>query len=406
MPSRPNKALIGLGVALAAALALWLGRGEREAPPQAASRPPPSGPQFFGPVAAGGGLPVPGDRAERRRQLIENVQLTDHTYCSYAEGSKYPMESQPAAKNPDQLQPNQPVTEMNPMRLEGGGTNTNVFLQTSQSRVYLASGEAAAFSLRAVDAQGATVPIVITRSVAQGMTYGSSRPTAQVALPFLDDGGGADPVAGDNAYAGILAPSQTGLAGFHGTIRTEVRYTAAGRSGFALFDVIYTPVLPASWTGQVREAVENGSLHFYLGAEVRQPGRYVVTGRVDDARGQPFAVATFNDELGVGTREVKLTVFGKLMTDGTPALPLRLRDVDGYLLRENVDPDRLLMPRLEGQVFASRTRTMKGVSDAEWESEERSRYLAEYAKDRNAAREQLAAFDPGQPLPPSACVKR
>lgn len=406
MPFKSRKPLVGLGVALAVALALWLGRGEREAAPQPASRPPPSGPQFFGQVASNQGLAIPDERAERRRQLIENVQLTDHTYCSYREGSKYPMESRPAAQNPDQLHPNQPVTEMNPMRVEGGGTNTNVFLQTSQSRVYLAAGEVAAFSLRAVDAQGATVPVVITRAVAAGMTYGASRPTPQVAVPFADDGGGADPVAGDHAYAGILAPGQTGqtgLAGFHGTIRTEVRYSAGGRKGFALFDVIYTPVLPASWTGQVREGLDQGSLAFYLGLDVRQPGRYLVSGRIDDARGRPFALATFNEVLGVGAREVKLTVFGKLMTDGAPALPLRLRDVDGYLLRENADPDRLLLPRLEEQVFASRTQTLKGVSDAEWESEERARYLAEYGKDRAAAREQLAAFDPGQPLPPSAC---
>jgi hypothetical protein len=391
-------------VAVAVGLALWFGRGEQEAPLQAASGPPPSGPQFFGKLASGDSLAVRSDRAERRRQLLENLQLTEHTYCSYLEGSKYPMESRPAAQNPDQLHPNQPVTEMNPMRMDGGATNTKVFLQTAQSRVYLAAGEAAAFSLRAVTPQGETVPLVITRAVAQGMTYGGSRPTPQVSLPFADDGGGADPVAGDNAFAGVLAPGQTGLAGFHGTIRTEVRYTAGGRAGFALFDVIYTPVLPATWTGQVREALENGSLHFYLGTDVRQPGRYVVTGRVDDARGQPFALATFNDELAVGTREVKLTVFGKLMTDARPALPLRLRDVDGYLLRENVDPDRLLMPRLEGRVFASRTQSLKGVSNAEWDSEERARYLAEYEKDRQAAREQLAAFEPGQPLPPSACA--
>jgi hypothetical protein len=387
------------------ALGLWLGRGAPDAPAAAASAPPPSGPQFFGQVASSGAPAIPDGRAERRRQLLEHVQLTDHTYCSYMAGSKYPMESQPAAQNPDQLHPNQPVAEMNPMRVEGGGTHADVLLQTSQSRVYLAAGEAAAFSLRAVTARDDTVPLVITRAVAQGMTYGNSRPTPQVALSFLDDGGGADPVAGDNAFAGILAPAQTGLAGFHGTIRTEVRYTAGGRKGFALFDVVYTPVLPASWTGQVREGVENGSLVFHLGLDVRQPGRYVISGRIDDARGRPFALATFNDVLGVGAREVKLTVFGKLMTDGAPALPLVLRDVDGYLLRENVDPDRLLVPRLEGRVFASRMQSLKGVSDAEWQSEERSRYLAEYAKDRNAAREQLAAFDPGQPLPPSACAQ-
>lgn len=386
------------------ALGLWTGRGER--PPASATRaaPPPSGPQFFSQVTTDGALAAPSDRAERRRQLLEYVQQTDHTYCSYLEGSKYPQESRPAAHNPDQLYPNQPVTEMHPMRLEGGGTHAAVLLQTSQSHVYLAAGESAAFSLRAVNAQGETVPLVVTRAVAQGMTYGASRATAQIALPFADDGTGADPVAGDGAFAGVLALGQTGLAGFHGTIRTEVRYTAGGRNGFALFDVIYTPVLPATWTGQVREALENGSLNFYLRADVRMPGRYVVSGRVDDARGRPFALATFNEVLETGPREVKLTVFGKLMTDEAPALPLSLRDVDGYLLRENADPDRLLMPRLQGRVVASRTRSMNGVSNAEWQSEERTRYLTEFAKDRNAARSQLAAFDPGQPLPPSACA--
>ena len=402
MPS--NKALIGVGVALLAALALWFGRGDTAPGPQAASAPPPASPQFFGTVVADGGPPIPDGRDERRRQLLEQAQLTDHTYCSYLEGSKYPMESRPVAQNPDQVHPNRPVEEANPMRMEGGATNNTVLLQTSQSHVYLAAGEAAAFSLRAVDGQGRTLPIVITRAVAQGMTYGASRPTPQIAVPFADDGGGADPVAGDQAYAGVLAPSQGGLAGFHGTIRTEVRYTAGGRSGFALFDVIYTPVLPASWTGKVREALEDGSLNFYLGLEVRQPGRYIVTGRIDDARGKPFALATFNDVLGTGTREVKLTMFGKLLKDGAPALPLVLRDVDGYLLRENVDPDRLLVPRLEGRVHASRTRSLDGVSDAEWQSEERSRYLAEYAKDRQAARAALSEFDPGQPLPASACA--
>ncbi|MGI4720897.1 MAG: hypothetical protein ACRYGO_20505 [Janthinobacterium lividum] len=404
MPSRPDKPLIGLGVALAVALGLWLVRGEGEEAPQAASAPAPSrGPQFFGPVPGDTGQHASVDREGRRRQLLEQVRLTDHTYCSYLEGSKYPMESRPVAQNPDQVHPNQPVLETNPMRMEGGNANTAVLLQTSQSHVYLAAGEAAAFSLRAVNAKGETLPLVITRAVAQGMTYGASRPTPRVALAFADDGGGADPVAGDNAFAGVLAPGQTGLAGFHGTIRTEVRYTAGGRNGFALFDVIYTPVLPAAWTGKVRESLDNGSLDFYLGLEVRQAGRYVVTGRVDDAAGRPFAVATFNEVLETGPREVKLSVFGKLLADGAPALPLVLRDVDGYLLRENTDPDRLLVPRLPGRVYASRTRSMEGVSDAEWESEERTRYLTEYAKDRKAARAELSAFDPGRPLPPSAC---
>jgi hypothetical protein len=131
-----------------------------------------------------------------------------------------------------------------------------------------------------------------------------------LALLFAVDGKGADPVAGDGAFAAVLAPAQTGLAAFNGTIRTEVRYSVAGRAGSVQFDVIYSPELPATWSGPVREAVENGSLNFYLKADIRQAGRYLISGRVDDANGKPFALVTFNDVLGTGPAEVRLTMFG------------------------------------------------------------------------------------------------
>ncbi|QNA88393.1 hypothetical protein G4G28_07585 [Massilia sp. Dwa41.01b] len=107
--------------------------------------------------------------------------------------------------------------------------------------------------------------------------------------------------------------------------------------------------------------------------------------------------------LGPGPNDIKLVAFGKLLHDGKAALPLTLRDVDGYLLKENADPDRELMPRLEGKVLTSRSQTLKGISTAEWTSEERQRYLTEFAKDRKLAGENLAKFDPAQPLPASAC---
>jgi hypothetical protein len=350
-------------------------------------------------------MPLPPAPAGRRQQLLENLQLADRTYCSYRDTSKYPHTSRPISEQPDQVYPNAPVTDSHPMRTEGGGAgDAQVRIQTSQSRVYMASGEAVAFSLRAIDADGNVLPLVITRALAQGITFKGSRPAAQAALAFTDDGKGADPVAGDGAFAAVLAPSQTGLASFNGTIRIDVRYNVAGRAGQVLFDVIYSPELPATWTGQVREAVENGSLNFYLKAEVRQAGRYVVTGRVDDARGRPFALATFNDVLAAGPNEVRLTMFGKLLRDKDAALPLTLRDVDGYLLKENTDPDRALMPRLEGKVLAGKPHSLKDFADAEWESEERSRYLAEFGKDLARARRALAEFDPAAPLPASACV--
>jgi hypothetical protein len=396
-----------LAVALAAVAALgWYRARGGEAPPAvAAAAPAPAGRPFFTPVGPGPGFASPGERAERRRLLRENYQLADHTLCSYREGSQYPPTSQPMARNPDQVHPNQPVQEMNPMHVEGGGSDPKIQLQTSQSRVYLAAGESAGFSLRAVDAQGTVLPLVVTRAVARGITYGNSRPSAQVPLAFVDDGSGADPQAGDSSFAGVLAPSQTGLANFHGTIRTEVRYNAGGRNGVVLFDVIYSPEVPANWAGPVREVLENGSLVYYLKVDVRLAGRYIVDGRVDDAHGKPFAYVSFNDLLAAGPNEVRLPVFGKLMRDQDVAQPLTLRDVDGYLLRENVDPDRLLMPRLEGKVYAGKSYSPNRFSDAEWQSEERSRYLTEFTKDRNAAALALSRFDPSQPLPPSECAQ-
>jgi hypothetical protein len=392
-------------LALLAAIA-WLALKEETqpaAPPAAGTAPSSPGPQFFGQVAGQAGPPVADERARRRQQLVDIFQLADHSYCSYREGSKYPASSRPMSQNPDQAYPNQPVTEMNPMRGEDRRSNPNILLQTSQSRVYLAAGESVAFSLRAVEPDGTVVPLVVTRALAAGITLAGARPTTQVPLAFADDGGGADPVAGDGAFAAVLTPAQTGLAGFHGTIRTEVRYTAGARPGVLLFDVIHSPKVPAVWAGAPREAIEGGSLAFVLRVDVRQPGRYVITGRIDDAKGQPFALATFNDLLGPGPNEVKLVAFGKLMIDASPALPLTLRDVDGYLLKENTDPDRELMPRLEGPVMTSRTRSLEGIADDEWTSEERQRYLTEFAKDRRQAHAELAKFDPAGPMPASSC---
>ena len=395
-----------LAAVLAAVLVLRWMLAPGDAPARMAAQARAQGEHaFFAPVQGDAGLPLADGHVQRRRELLGNYQLADHTYCSYRQSTQYPFNSRPIAENADRANPNAPVTEMRPMHLQDGGADSAVQLQTSQSRVYLASGEAVAFSIRAVDASGQVLPLVITRTLAQGITYKGTRASAQVTVPFVDDGSGADPVPNDGAFAAILAPAQTGLAGFAGTIRTEVRYSVGGKNGALLFDVVYTPELPAMWSGPPREAVENGSLDFILPAEVRMPGRYVIEGRVDDAKGRPFALVTFNDVLGPGPNAVKLAVFGKLMRDQDAALPLTLRDVDGYLLKENADPDRAMMPRLEGKVYTSKAGSNQSFSNAEWQSEERTRYLNEFSKDVAKARNALARFDPLAPLPASECFR-
>ena len=391
------------GIALAAVLAgiAWLivaERNDQQAGMLVAAAPPPPGP----PVLPAAAPVLSTSPADRRRQLLENVQLTEHTYCNYRESSKYPHTSRPIAEQPDQVYPNAPVNEANPMRKDGGGADPKVLIQTSQTRVYLAAGEAVSFSIRAVDPDGKVLPLVVTAATAQGLNFGKQRPLAPLTVPFVDDGSGADPVAGDGAFAATLAPGQSALANFNGTIRTRVAYSVGGQNGSVAFDVIHSAESPAVWTGPAREVVENGSLTFYLKADIRSAGRYVVSGRVDDARGKPFALVSFNDVLQTGPNEIRLTVFGKLLRDQEAALPLTLRDVDGYLLKENTDPDRSLMPRLEGTVLKGKPHALNGFDDGEWTSEERSRHLAEFGKDAKAARAALGAVDPGA-LPKPGC---
>jgi hypothetical protein len=392
-PTRRRAVWLALVVAGALVVGLFWHQDD-PARPLAASAPP-VGLHFLGPVPVMN--PAGEDGTMRRRQLAGQVQLTQHTYCSYLQHTRYPHASRPAAQHPDQLYPNQPVRESNPMRVAGGGSDPGVLVQTAQSRVYLAAGETVEFSLRAVDAHGAALPLVVTRALVQGMVAQGDRPAPRVTLAFSQDDG--------DYWRATFAPHASALAGFHGTIRSEVRFSVNGRAGVVLFDVIHSPELPAIWTGAPREAIGPDALEFTLPLDVRLPGRYVVSGRIDDALGRPFALASFNELLGEGTQSVALRVHGKLLHDADPAppLPLVLRDVEGYLLRENADPDRLLLARREGPVLVSRTLSLAGVPDHAWQSKERSRYLAEYAKDRTAARERLAAFDPAATLPPVDC---
>jgi hypothetical protein len=324
--------------------------------------------------------------AEQLSVLQSQLALAEETLERYRAGTKYPQESRPAAEHADQLYPNRPVEEERAMHMADGKADASVQIKTSQTRIYVGGGETVTFSIKAQDRSGETLPLLVTRAVAQGLTFQGSRGTPQIALPFADDGGNGDAAAGDGILSATLAPAMTGLANFDGTIRVTANYHVGDRAGVTFFDIIHTPQTPAVWSGSIREAVEDGSLIFYLKAEVRQAGRYLVNARVDDAQGKPFALLNFNEMLSAGPQEIRLPLFGKLIHDQAPAFPLRLRDVDGYLLKEDTDPDRALMPRLPGVAYVTKAYSPKIFSDEEWQSEQRSRYLAEFEEDVKRAK--------------------
>src|SRR5436309_1069735 len=216
-----------------------------------------SGTAFLQMPGRADGAPVlvpPGVREARLLALTKQLELVDHTLCSYRNGTKYPTASRPIAEHPDQVYPHRAVQETHAMRKEGGGTDAAIQIQTSQSRIYMAAGEAVVFSVTATDPEGKTLPLFITRAVARGITFRGSREAPQVALPFADDGQNGDAAAGDGIVSNSFAPGLTGFANFNGTIRTEVKYNVGDRAGVVLFDIIYTPENPATWSGPIREA--------------------------------------------------------------------------------------------------------------------------------------------------------
>jgi hypothetical protein len=200
-------------------------------------------------------------------------------------------------------------------------------------------------------------------------------------VAFNDDGVAGDAAAGDGVHSLFFRPKLQGFAGLFGQIRVEaVLQLAASR--LSLFSMFSTrrKRLPRG-KGAPREALESGSLHFELKLDVREAGRYVVNGRVDDAAANPVAFLSFNEPLAVGPQEIRLTLFGKLALDAKAVFPLTLRDVDGFLLHESTFPDRSLLPRLSGTVHVSGEYPLASFSGSEWQAEERTRYLAEFGRD-------------------------
>jgi hypothetical protein len=315
---------------------------------------------------------------------------------TYVQGTRYPPESRPIREHPDQEQLAAPERTQ-PLKRD----SADVQLKLKQDKVFVAGDEVVHFSVGCEGQTRQPLPCQVTNGMAREAEHmlGGEAPLAGVPLVFVDDGTQGDVLAGDGIVTTSFQPSKQGFPLFSGTLRISFQVRSGSAEGGAFFDILYTPSPPARITGKVREAVEQGSLQLYVGLQVRQAGRYVVAGRVDDEAGVPFAYVAFNEELPVGAQEVKLTLFGKLILDEAPTFPLKLRDVEGFLLKERGDPDRELLETRRGYVHTTREYPTTVFSATEWQSEERSRYIDEFTKNVNEAQKELDALTgkPGAP---------
>ncbi|MFP2903124.1 hypothetical protein [Corallococcus sp. 4LFB] len=344
--------------------------------------------------------PEAREREARRELWQKRLERAKRSLESYVAATRYPPESRPSREHPDQLELAEPerTRPLSPKAAQDG--TSDVQLRLKQDKVFVVGEEAVLLSVACEDSRRTPRPCEVVSALAHEADHlvgAGGVPSVPVA--FTDAGQGGDAVAGDGTLTGRFQPSEQGFAMFSGTLRVDVRVRSGSLEDSAFFDVLYTPAPPATFTRRVREVVEAGSLDLYLSVQVRKAGRYVVSGRLDDEGGVPFASVSFNEELQEGAQEVKLNVFGKLIRDEAPTFPLTLRDVEGFLLKEMGDPDRELMVTLRGPVHTTREYSLQQFSDAEWRSPERDRYTDELEKDVMEAQKQLDAALEDTPPP-------
>ena len=326
------------------------------------------------------------------QQRLARAQAALDTYERIA---RYPHESRPAEEHADQLRPFDPIAEDRALRLPGGSATQGVHLRTTQERVFAAGAESSRITLSLQDDAGRLLPLRVTRAVLHEVTLpGRTASTPEFVMPVNDSGHAGDLVAGDGVLSALIHPLAQGFASYSGLLRLELSLDYAGQPGYLYFDLVYSPEQAARWLPGVGEAIVDGSLEFSLKAEVLMPGRYVVSARIDDASGKPLAIAMFNGELAAGPRVIRLPVFGKLLRDRQAAFPLRLRDVEAFLLKPDAFPDRVMLPRLLGLQHSSRSYALTSFPDTAWQSEERERYLAELGKDVQEAQRGVAQTGP------------
>jgi hypothetical protein len=302
----------------------------------------------------------------------QRLARAQSTLAAYRASTRYPPGARPLAEHPDQARPHHVEPVSLPLaRADRKLTTARVTLR--QDRLFLVGDERAALAITCADGDE-PAPCSITSAAAlvpPDVKDASSH--RAVPIPFsAADGGG---------LATIFQPGAQGFGGYRGPIRIDLALDVTGETGGASFDLVYSPAAPASFTGRVDEALREGSLDLDVEVAIDEPGRYVISARVDDAEGRSFAYLSENEELRAGRQPVRLRLFGKLVRDEGARSPFRLRDLEGFRLLEDAYPDRDPMVAREGVVHTTKSYALRDFAAAEWESEEKSRHVKELSKD-------------------------
>jgi hypothetical protein len=295
-------------------------------------------------------IPNPlGDQPFTKKSSPEE---TARAVAEYKHANRYPPTSQLLeAHHLDLMRPNQRYEQEQPSRFD-----TDVQLIYSGVKNTIVGDEPIATFLRVTrDGEPAAVNVLAAQARIE---------RAGVQLPLVYTGGAG-------GYVNEFRPAQLGVDRAS-MIETEIWFEASpGQEESRSLSFFYTPeaAIPARFTGQFRDALEDGSLVIYAGIDVVKAGHYVIDVNLYGPADEPVMFSRHKDPLPAGRSEVRLLFFGKALRDRGVAPPFHLGQLRGGRVSLDADPDTESMPLADWR-YTTKTRfSLDDLSDAEWDSE-------------------------------------
>ncbi|MCB9584352.1 MAG: hypothetical protein H6718_03085 [Polyangiaceae bacterium] len=300
---------------------------------------------------------TPEQIAERRAKRLRMAADGHRDYY------RYPPSSRPLSDNEDLLLRDHVEPEIRKLKRGEDGEKGEVRLELWQNKMFLREGDEASFRVKAATQKG-PVPVNVVEATLVTLPDEGTAPQNLGPLSVTDDGSPPDEISNDGVPTGGFVASASRLGSYRGNLRVMLKLEAEGEQGTATLQFVYTGAEPGRFTGEVVEALEDGSLALYFGLELKEAGRYEIRARLYDKSDRPVALLNFNQDLEVGKQKARLLAFGKLLRDEGAEGPYTIRDIEGWRLLSGTYPDREMMQPPED--YTTKEYSLDQFSDAEY----------------------------------------
>ena len=354
--ARRRRRWLGAGLAaivFSIVVAAWLLLRPEQAAPPGAER---STPDVAAAPAPAAPEPIPMDE---REALPEPVRR-------YLEATVYPPGTgRLTPDHTDLLQPNQRYEDFRKV-LDTYSTNPDevVSVRLTTDHYFYTGDDVVRLDLRVRRGQTRIEPLSVEARAAREGRGGASGEAIPVRFHREDE-----------AHVATLDTAR--FADHHGPIVVEadIEY-APGAIHHETLRFFFTPPgrIPARFTGEVEDRLQNGTLVVRVGLEVETPGFYRLDANLYDRLGRPLGYASFKGDLERGLRRVPIEFFGRLLRDAGASGPFSVGEVRGYRFLEGAHPDRERIPDLPGR-FPTAAYALGDFSPAEYTSAHKQRMV-------------------------------